>query len=121
MEIPIFNSLSPILVNNFKKNLYLNKLNNLNLFNNNSVKFPLSKLINNLPKNDSLFETILVSVNDELVKLFLKKKITYTMLIKFLIKIIKKKEFIKYKNIEPKKIADILKLNNLIKIKIQKN
>ena len=58
MEIPIFNSLSPILVNNFKtKTLDLNKLNNLNLSKISSNKFPLSKLINNLPKHDSLFET----------------------------------------------------------------
>ena len=37
--------------------------------------FPVMKLVKELPKKDSLFETILVSVNDTLVENFLQKKI----------------------------------------------
>ena len=66
-----------------------------------------------------MFETILVSTNDHLVNLLLKRKITYVELIEKLFKIVTKKEFTKYKFIEPKKITDILKLNKLIKSKIK--
>ena len=71
-----------------------------------------------MPENDSLFETILVTINDELVNLFLNKKISYTNLIKKILKLISRKDFYKYKFIEPKKINDILNLNNYIKSKI---
>ena len=81
-------------------------------------KYPLTKLISLMPSTDSLFETILVSVNDELVKLFLMKRISYSNLINYLLKIVHEKEFIKYKFIEPKKINDILNLNKKIKSKI---
>ena len=37
-------------------------------------KFPVTKIINSLPQNDALYETALVSANDKLVDLFLKKK-----------------------------------------------
>ena len=60
----------------------------------------------------------MVTINDELVKLFLNKKISYTNLIKKILKLISRKDFYKYKFIEPKKIDDILNLNNYIKSKI---
>ena len=82
-------------------------------------KFPITKVLNKLPSNDSLFETVIVSANDHLVNLLLNHKITYLELIEKLLKIVSKKEFIKYKFIEPKKITDILKLNKLIKSKIK--
>ena len=76
------------------------------------------KIIDKLPKKDSLFETVLVSLNDELVRLFLNKKYSYLTLLNKLFKFIQKKEFVKYKFIEPTKITDILNLNKLIKSKI---
>ena len=119
MEIPIFNTLNPPLNKKIKsKKLDLNKLNNLRLTKVDIKKYPLTKLINLMPSTNSLFETILVSVNDELVKFFLEKKISYSNLIYYLLKILNKKEFIKYKFVEPKKINDILKLNRSIKSKI---
>ena len=60
----------------------------------------------------------MVTINDELVKLFLNKKISYTNLIKKLLKFVSSKDFYKYKFIEPKKIDDILNLNNYIKSRI---
>ena len=119
MDIPINNTLGSFKSNkiNFKK-IDLNKLNNLQLSVINKNKFPITKVIKKLPSKDSLFETVLVSVNDQLVNLFLKRKITYLELIEKLIKIVSKKEFIKYKFIEPKKIADILSLNKTLKSKI---
>ena len=119
MEIPIFNSLYN---NNLKtiktKKLDLKKLNNLNLKEADLKKFPLLKIIKKLPKNQSLFETILVSANDELVKLFLKQKISYTTISKVLIKILSLKEFQKYKRLKPKKIEEIIELNKYVRFKI---
>ena len=101
----------------FKK-IDVNKLNNLQLSEIDKKKFPAVSVLNKLPLNDSLFETVLVSVNDHLVNLLLNQKITYLELIKKLIKIVSKKEFNKYKFIEPKKITDILNLNKFLKSKI---
>ena len=120
MEIPIFNTLNQIDNKNFKtKKINLKNLNNLKLSKIDSKKFPLTKIIKKLPSKDSLFETVLVTINDELVRLFLNKKFSYLTMINKLSKLMHKKEFIKYKFIEPKKITDILKLNKLIKSKIK--
>ena len=77
MEIPIINSLYTsnnfIYKNNFKIDLM--KLNDLKLNSINSNRFPVVKLIKSLPKKNSLFETVLVTANDELVKLYLSKKL----------------------------------------------
>ena len=119
MEIPILNTLNQIDKNKFKtKNINLKNLNNLKLLNVDLRKFPLVKIIKKLPSKDSLFETVIVTINDELVRLFLDKKISYLTLTSKLFKLIHKDEFVKYKFIEPKKITDILNLNKIIKSKI---
>ena len=116
MEIPIYNTLDSDNLSKFKsKKIDLKKLNNLNFSKISLKKFPLTKIINELPDNETLFETVLVTINDELVKLFLNKKITYLELTKKLLKLVSSKEFFKYKFIEPKKINDILILNKKIK------
>ncbi|WP_440676260.1 1-deoxy-D-xylulose-5-phosphate reductoisomerase [Candidatus Pelagibacter sp. HIMB1593] len=120
MEIPIYNTLKYHNINKLKsKKIDLKKLNNLNFSKISSKKFPLIKIINELPNSETLFETVLVTINDELVKLLLNKKITYLDLIKKLLKLITSKEFVEYKFIEPKKINDILDLNKKIKSVIQ--
>ena len=119
MSIPINNTLG--LFKNKKinfKEVDVNKLNKLQLSKINKKKFPITKVLNKLPSNDSLFETVIVSVNDHLVNLLLNHKITYLELIEKLLKIVSKKEFIKYKFIEPKNIIDILNLNRTLKSKI---
>ena len=78
------------------------------------------KLLNFLSNKTSLYETIVVSVNDTLVDLFLKKKIKFLDIQKKLFKIIKLKEFLKYKKIYPKKIKDIIELNNYVRLNVQK-
>ena len=75
MKIPIFNSLYSTKKNINSKNLDFGILNNLDFRNVNPKKFPLVKILKILPKNTSLFETILVSINDKLVDLFLNKKL----------------------------------------------
>ena len=119
MKIPINNTLGQFKNNEIKfKKIDLNKLNDLQLANIDKKKFPIVNILNKLPLYDSLFETVLVTVNDCLVNLLLKKKITYLELIEKIFKIISKKEFTKYKFIEPKKITDILNLNKILKSKI---
>ena len=119
MEIPIRNTLGVFKKNITKKNkIDLKKINNLQLSNVSLQRFPLTRILNKLPSKDSLFETVLVSSNDHLVELLLKKRITYLELIEKLFKIKSKKEFIKYKFIEPKKITDILNLHKYLKSKI---
>ena len=94
MKIPIFNSLYPF----FEKKILSKKvdfkiLNNLDLQKVDFKKFPIVKLIKTLPKKDSLFETIIVSANDCLVENFLKKKIKFLDITKYLFHIVNKKEF----------------------------
>ena len=119
MTIPIFNSLYE---NELKKittnELDFSVINNLNLKNVDSKKFPVVKILNNLPNNNSLYETIIVSANDSLVKLFLEKKIKFTDISKILLKFIAKKEFLKYKQLIPNNIEDIVKLSNYVSVKI---
>ena len=119
MEIPINNTLGTFKNDKIKfKKIDVNKLNNLQLSDIDKKRFPVVNVLNKLPSNDSLFETVLVSVNDHLVNLLLNQKITYLELIEKLFKIVSKKEFNKYKFIEPKKITDILNLNKILKSKI---
>ena len=99
MEIPIFNSIYLNNLKSFKKtNIDLIKLNNLNFTKVNINQFPSIKILNILPKKMSLFETVLVSANDELVRMYLNKKIEYRDIVKKLILLLKSKEFSKYKN-----------------------
>ena len=120
MKIPIFNSIQQELNNiSIKSNdIDINKLNFLNFKKINKKKFPLTELLKILPKNNSLFETIVVSANDELVNLFLNKKIKFTDISKKLIKFVKNKNFNKYKRIRPKNIREIVQLNKYVRLKI---
>ena len=121
MEIPIFNTLQKQKQKNDLikfYNLNLNKMNNLNLNYINTKKFPVTKLIKYLPSKNTLFETVIVSANDALVDLFLKKKIKYTDITSTLLKIIKLKEFKNMKNIYPRNVYQILKLSDYVRLKI---
>ena len=118
MTIPIFNSLYP----NHEKKIRSNKLdlsiiNDLQFNTVDKKRFPIIELLNKLPENDSLFETIIVSANDTLVHLFLNKKIKFTDISKVLLKIIKQEEFTRYRYIKPKNIEQILKLNDYVSLK----
>ena len=116
MKIPIFNSLSYPLIKEYKdKDLNIKKLNRLELSNVNLKRFPSIKILDYLPNRYSLFETVLVSANDELVNLFLKKQIKFTDISKKLLKIIRSQKFKKFKGLKPKKIDDIIKLNSYVR------
>ena len=119
MKIPIFNTIylnSNKIIKTSKMNIKL--LNNLNFKKVDNLRFPLVNLIKKLPNRSSLFETALVSVNDELVDMYLKNKIKYTDISKKLLNFLNKKEFLRLKEIQPKKIDEIIKLNQYVRIKI---
>lgn len=118
MKIPIFNSIY------YKKNLKiksskldLNILNNLDFSRVNLKKFPSIKILNKIPKNISLYETVLVSANDQLVDLFLKNKINFQKITTFLKKILGMKIFLKYKKRSPKNYKEIIKLSDYVRLK----
>ena len=119
MKIPIYNSL--YFSNNkiFETNsLNLDILNNLNLKKVDLIKFPLVKLLNKLPKQSSLFETVLITVNDYLVYKFLDNKINFKKLIELIIRITNLKELQKYKKIKPKNVNDIYNLRGYVSSKM---
>ena len=62
-----------------------------------------------------------MSANDTLVELFLNNKIKFIDIQKRLFKIINKKKFLKFKNKHPKKIQDIVELNNYVRLKTLEN
>ena len=115
MKIPIFNSLysSKKIINS--KKLDFKILNNLDFRDVNPTKFPLIKVIKMLPNSSSLFETILVSINDKFVELFLRNEIKFTDISKKMNKMLKLKSLKKYKKIKPKNIEEIIKMNTKIK------
>ena len=121
MSIPIFNSIfeSKKKLNFHNKSIEIKKLNNLQLQNVNISKFPLVKILNMLPKNDSLFEVAIVAANDELVNQFLKKKINFSDISKILLKFLSNKSITKFKNKSPSGIKEIIKINNYVRLKIQ--
>jgi len=121
MAIPIASSLEKTSYNIFEKNrIKFDILNSPNFLKVNKKKYPIIKLLDKLPKKDSLFETVLVTVNDYFVNLFLNKKIKYSDLVQLILKIISKPFFNKYKNITPKSINDILNLRSYVLKNIDK-
>ena len=115
MKIPIFNTLYLDTQKTLKtKTLDIKKLNNLNLNSIEYNRYPAVKLLHNLPKTSSLYETVLVSANDELVKLFLEGKIEFTDIFTQLSKI---NIFNKYKKIKPNNVNKIIALNKYVRLK----
>jgi len=122
MKIPIFNTIYSDFSKKIKSSkLNLKNLNNLSLEKVNIKRYPMIKLLNLLPCKHSLFETIIVSANDVLVQLFLDNKIKFIDIQKKLFSLIRRQEFSKYKNILPRNIKDIIKLNDYVRLKILKN
>ena len=116
MEIPIFNSIFNKGEKKYERNeLNIKFLNNLNLSNPNVKIFPNINILKYVPNNISLFETVLVTANDELVGLFLNNKIKFLEINKYLIKILKMTNIIKYKKVKPINFDQIIKTKNFTK------
>ncbi len=121
MKIPIFNALNSN-YNSKKfnsKKLDIKKMNELNFSTPDTSKFPSLKILKKLPNKNSLFETILVTVNDEVVKLFLEGKIKFTDIHKIIIKIISLKKYQKYKKKSANKLSKIINLNKFVRLKMK--
>ncbi len=119
MKIPIYNTI----YNDKKrtvgsKKIKIDILNNLLLSKIDNKKFPLIHILKLMPKNNSLFETVVVSANDTFVNYFLNGKIKFNDISKKILKLINLREFSKYKNIKPTKIKDITNLDKLVRLKI---
>ena len=119
MKIPIFNSLYSSSNTINSKKIDLKILNNLDFKNVDFRRFPLTKILNILPEKSSLFETILVSINDKLVELFLENKIKYTDISKKMHNILRLKDLKKYRMKKVKNINEITTLNIQIKNKVK--
>ena len=120
MKIPIYNSIFNQVGKDFINNpLDFKTLNNLNLKKVDEKKFPLVKLLNKLPQNSSLFETVIITVNDYLVYKFLNKKINFQKLTKLIYKISNLRDFQKFKKIKPKSVGQIYKLRNYVHLKVK--
>jgi len=119
MTIPIFNSL----YNKNEKQIKSNKLNfsiinKMNFENINQKRFPVVKILDKLPSNNTLFETVIVAANDNLVEMFLNNKIQFLDISKTMLKVLKNKEFSQFKKIIPKNVSQIIKLSNYVSLKI---
>ena len=118
MKIPIFNS---IYQDNLKKintkNLDINLLNNLNLMKIDKSKYPAIKIINKINNNNTLFETVLISSNDELVNLYINNKIKFLDIGRNLIKILNIKKYSNLIKKKPKKISEIINLAKEVRLK----
>ena len=120
MSIPIINSLDKNLHYKSKCKTNFKILNNLNFTDVNIKKFPIIKILENYPNYCSLFDTALVSANDELVNLFLNNKISFNDIFKNLLKILNLRSIKKLKKIAPKNYKEIKEINDFVRLKTLK-
>ena len=120
MEIPIHNTIfdQKTYKANFKE-FNFKKLNKINFLKVDKKKFPSINIIEKLPNISSLYETVLVTANDEYVKLYLNKKINYTSIIEKILKIINRKEFTILKKILPRNISDVINTSEIVRNRIK--
>jgi 1-deoxy-D-xylulose-5-phosphate reductoisomerase len=120
MKIPIYNSIYNSQNEYFKsKSINLDILNNLELKKVNTNQFPLVKILNKLPKFNSLYETAIITINDYFVNSFLKKELSYSRMIKSIDKLCNHKDILKFKRIPVKNIEQILKMRNYLSLKLE--
>ena len=122
MKIPISNAIG--IKNETNKNIIqkqLLKLNNLKFLKPNLKKFPLLRLIKLIPKRESLFETVLITMNDSLVAKYLNNQINYVSIQSNIINLIKNPYFKKFYKLKPKNIYDIKKTIKITKNYLNKN
>ena len=121
MKIPILSSLETNIIdlNKFSNliDFKLNKFNKLSFYDVDKKKFNSVNFLNKISFKCKLFDTVLISANDELVQLYLEKKINFLDIIKNLKKIINLKQFDKYRYISPKNYTQISNLNKYVRLK----
>ena len=119
MKIPISSEMCNDNVSNKSKlsEFNINKFNKMNFYKISTLKFPSLNILKNISEKCTLFDTVLISANDELVDLFLKDKIEFKDIILNLKRIINFKSFNKYKYIKPKNFKEIEELNHSVRLK----
>jgi len=121
MKIPIFNSIYQKKIKKIHtKKIDINLLNNLNFKTVDVSKYPSIKILNKINNNNTLFETALISANDELVDLYIKNKINFLEINKFLTKILKYKKYSNLIKKKPENISDIINLSEEVRLKTRK-
>ena len=121
MTIPISNALgikSELKNNGIKKNI--KDLNSLEFKYPDKKIFPVISILKMLPKKETYFETILVTINDTLVDKYLNSHINYASIQTNLLRFLKKPFFTKYYKLKPKNIYDINKMVSITKKYIEK-
>ena len=99
------------------KKIESNLLNKLNFYDVDKNKFPSVKLLKLISSHNTLFDTVLVSANDQLVDLFLNKKINFENIYSIIKKILNLEEFSKYKYLYPKNVDQIYALDKYVRLK----
>ena len=117
MSIPIANSLDKNLDYTHKSKTNFKILNNLNFTEVDKNKFPIIRILKKYPNHCTLFDTALVSANDELVNLFLNKKISFNDIFKNLLNILNLKSIKKLKKIVPINYREISEINDFVRLK----
>ena len=111
MTIPITNALQ---INKIDKQIVnknlLKKFNKINFSIPKKKIFPLLSIIDLIPENTSYFETILITINDNLVYKYLNGAINYKSIHMNILRLINKPYLSKYYKLKPKNIYDIKKI-----------
>ncbi len=121
MKIPIFNSIyQNVLKKIDTKKININLLNNLKLIKADIFRYPSLRILKKINNINSLFETVLVSANDELVDLYIQNRIKFLEINKYLLKILKYEKYSNLIRTKPKKISDIVNLSEEVRLKTRK-
>jgi len=118
MKIPIFNSIYQETSKKINtKKINFNILNNLKFNKVNEKKYPSIKILKKINNTNTLFETVLISANDELVDLYIKNKIKFLEINNILSKVLNTKKYLNLIKKKPKKISDIINLSEEVRLK----
>jgi len=111
MTIPITNALQINKTDrqNINRNL-LKNFNEIKFLIPEKKKFPLISIIDLIPQNSSYFETILITINDNLVYKYLNGQINYKSIQMNILRLINKPYLRRYYKLKPKSIYDIKKM-----------
>ena len=118
MKIPIFNSIYHAKEKKIvTKKIDIKLLNNLDFSKPNIKKFKSLKLLKKINNQNTMFETLLISVNDELVNQYINNNIKFLEINEKLIQILKHKKYSNLIKKKPKKISDIINLSEEVRLK----
>ena len=122
MTIPITNALQIKKFDKQKLNKnILKKFNEIKFLIPKKKKFPLLSIIDLIPENPSYFETILITINDNLVHKYLDGQINYKSIQMNILRLINKPYFSKYYKLKPKNIYDIKNMITVTKKYLESN